>query len=122
MERKYRMNNLANKLILNYEKNPNKVCIIQKDKCITFKELYNIVANFKEYLLKKGIKKGDKVLVLVPMSIELYSALLAVWSIGAIPCFMDAGFIKSGMQKNDFDDIVAIIGITKYIAYHKCIF
>lgn len=111
------MNNLANKLILNYEKNPNKVCIIQKDKSVTYKDLYNIVANFKEYLIKKGIKKGDKVLVLVPMSIELYSALLAVWAIGAIPCFMDAGFIKSGMQKNDFDDITAIIGITKYIAY-----
>ena len=53
------MNNLANKLILNYEKNPNKVCIIQKDKSVTYKDLYNIVANFKEYLIKKGIKKGD---------------------------------------------------------------
>ena len=111
------MNNLANKLVQNYEKIPNKICLIEKDKVVTYKELYNIVSNFKDYLLKQGIKKGDKVLVLVPMSIELYAALLSVWSIGAVPCFMDAGFIKSGMHKNDFDDVNAIIGITKYIMY-----
>lgn len=111
------MNNLADKLIQNYKNMPDKVCIIQKENKITYKDLYNIVANFKEQLEKDGIKKGDKVLVLVPMSIELYVSLLAVWAIGAVPCFMDEGFIKSGMNKNDFNDINAIIGTTKYILY-----
>lgn len=111
------MNNLAEKLIENYEKMPDKICLIQKDKKITYKDLYNMVSNFKKYLENKGIKKGQKILVLVPMSIELYVTLLAVWSIGAIPCFMDAGFIKQGIYKNDFLDINAIIGIDKYIIY-----
>ena len=51
------------------------------------------------------------------MSLELYISLFAIWSIGAIPCFMDAGFIQNGMKKNEFDDISAIIGNTKYILY-----
>jgi len=111
------MNNLANKLIQNCEKMPDKVCLVQKDRKITYKDLKNMVSNFKDYLEKQGIEKGQKVLVLVPMSIELYVTLLAVWTIGAVPCFMDAGFIRSGMHKNDFDDINAVIGITKYIVY-----
>lgn len=111
------MNNLASKLIQNYEKMPDKVCLVQKDRKITYKDLHNMVSNFKDYLEKTGIKKGQKVLVLVPMSIELYVTLLALWAIGAVPCFMDAGFIKGGIHKNDFDDINAVIGITKYIVY-----
>ena len=51
------------------------------------------------------------------MSCELYVSLIAVWSLGAICCFMDAGFIKNNMSKNDFDDISAIIGNTKYLLY-----
>ena len=111
------MNNLSYKLIENYNKIPQKVCLIQDNKKITYKDLYIQVANFKEYLEKRGIKKGQKILVLVPMSIELYISLLAIWAIGAIPSFMDAGFIKNGMKRNKFDDINAIIGISKYILY-----
>ncbi len=109
--------NLANKLLENYAKNPNKICIIQGNEKITYRELYNKVSNFKKYLENKGIKKENKVLVLVPMSIELYVTLIAIWSIGATPCFMDAGFIKNGMKKNEFDEVEAVVGISKYILY-----
>lgn len=111
------MKNLASKLIENCEKMPDKICLIQKEKKVTYKELYQMVSSFKNYLEKQKIRSGQKVLVLVPMSIELYVILLSVWSIGAVPCFMDAGFIRSGMHKNDFDNINAIIGTTKYIMY-----
>lgn len=111
------MDNLAYRLIENYEKNPKKVCLIQGKRKVTYEDLYKKVANFKYYLDDIGIKKMQKVLILVPMSIELYVTLLAVWAIGAIPCFMDAGFIKNGMKNNDFDDINALIGIKKYILY-----
>ena len=111
------MNNLASKLIQNCEKMPDKICLVQKERKVTYKDLKNMVSNFKDYLEKKGIKKGQKVLVLVPMSIELYVTLISVWAIGAVPCFMDAGFIRNGMHKNDFDDINAVIGITQYIVY-----
>lgn len=109
--------NLANNLIQNYHKIPNKICLIQNNDKVTYKELYERVAKFTELLKYKGIKQGSNVLVLVPMSIDLYITLLAIWSIGATACFMDAGFIKNGMKKNKFKEIDSIIGITKYLIY-----
>lgn len=109
--------NLSQRIIENYENFPNKIALIQKNEEITYKELYFKIANFKEYLKNQGIEKGNKVLVLVPMSIELYVTLFSLWSIGATACFMDAGFIKNGMKNNEFNEIDCIIGISKYILY-----
>jgi acyl-coenzyme A synthetase/AMP-(fatty) acid ligase len=111
------MNNLAFKLIQNYKNNPDKICLVQGGSQITYKDLYDKVKEFKKYLLSKGIKKESKVLVLVPMSINLYVTLISLWTIGAVPCFMDAGFIKNGMKKNEFANVDGLIGITKYLLY-----
>lgn len=111
------MNNLAEKLIHNYENNSDIVCLVQANEKLNYKELYEKVCGFKKVLIKNGITKGSKVLVLVPMSIELYVTLISLWTIGATPCFMDAGFIKSGMKNNEFDDIEAVVGIKKYLLY-----
>ena len=81
------MNNLAGSLIRNFEIKPDKVCLVQEGQKITYKNLYEKVVAFKHVMKEKGITKGSKVLVLVPMSIELYVTLISLWSIGAIPCF-----------------------------------
>ena len=109
--------NLAVRLAKNYMEKEDKICLVQGDRKVTYKELYENVARFENYLKTKGIEKGDRVLVLVPMSIELYVTLLASWSLGAIPVFMDAGFIRSHVKKNDFEDIKCVVGISKYILY-----
>lgn len=111
------MNNLAFKLIQNYKNNPDKICLVQGNNHTTYKDLYDKVKEFKKYLLSKGIKKGSKVLVLVPMSTNLYVTLISLWTIGAVPCFMDAGFIKNGMKKNEFANVDGLVGITKYLLY-----
>ena len=109
--------NLADNLLKNYNEKPNKICLIQNDRKITYKELYMEVSKFKKYLEEKGVTKNSKILILVPMSIDLYITLLSLWSIGATCCFMDAGFIKSGIIKNEFLEIDGIIGISKYLLY-----
>lgn len=109
--------NLSNQLVINSKQMNNKKCLINDDESVTYQDLYGKVAGFSKYLKSLGLKKGDKILVLVPMSIDLYITLLSVWAIGATACFMDAGFIKSGMKNNDFADISAVIGITKFILY-----
>lgn len=111
--------NLADNLLNNFQINPDKICLIEKDIKIDYKALYNRVSNFALYLKKQGIKKEDNILVLIPMSINLYVTLLALWSIGASACFMDAGFIKNGMKKNEFKEVNGIIGISKYLIYSK---
>ena len=109
--------NLSNNLIENYKKIPNKICLIIKDRNIKYIELCKKFSIFKKYLETKNIKKGDKILVLVSMSIELYVTLLSIWSIGATACFMDAGFINIEMTKNEFNEVEGIIGVTKYLLY-----
>ena len=109
--------NLANNLVINYKKVPNKICLVENNDKVTYKELYERVSGFTDFLKNKGVIQGSKVLVLVPMSINLYITLLSIWSLGATACFMDAGFIKNGMKKNKFEEIDSVVGITKYIVY-----
>ena len=111
------MNNLADKLILNYDKFPEKIILIQDERKYTYSDLYLRVILLKNYLRDNGLKENSKILILQTMSIELYIILLAIWSIGAIPCFMDAGFIKNNINNNEFEEINAIIGNTKYLLY-----
>ena len=56
---------------------------------LTFKELYQQVGEFAGALEQKGIKAGDRVLLLIPMSIELYVSLLALFWIGATVVLVD---------------------------------
>ena len=109
--------NLAYSLVKKYENMPNKICLIEKNTSVDFSKLYKKVSCFSNYLRNQGIKKESNVLVLVPMSINLYVTLLSLWSIGATACFMDAGFIRSGMKRNKFEEIDCVIGITKYLLY-----
>ena len=111
------MNNLAGSLVENFEKHSRHVCLIEGEWKLNYKELYEKVTAFRQVILDNGITRGSKVLVLVPMSIELYVTLISLWTVGAIPCFMDEGFIKKGMKNNDFDDIQAIVGVKKYLLY-----
>lgn len=49
--------------------------------------------------LKKGIQKGDKVLVFVPMGIELYRIMLGLFYIGACPVFLDEWVSKDRLKE-----------------------
>lgn len=57
---------------------------------ITWSELNRKVALVAGGLLDFGIKPGDIVMIYMPMSLELYLALLAVGRIGAIAAFLES--------------------------------
>ena len=68
---------------------PDNVAIIEGVNNITYGQLEMQVKNYAAYLLKKGIKPGDRILVFVPMGINLYKTVLAVFHIGAVAVFLD---------------------------------
>ncbi len=68
---------------------PDAVAIIEGVNNITYGQLEMQVKNYAAYLLKKGIKPGDRILVFVPMGINLYKTVLAVCHIGAVAVFLD---------------------------------
>ena len=51
---------------------------------LSYKELQERTILIKNWLLSKNIKKGDKILLLLPLSTELYITVIALFRIGAI--------------------------------------
>jgi acyl-CoA synthetase (AMP-forming)/AMP-acid ligase II len=68
---------------------PNNIAIIDNNKQITYNDLKLAVNNKGIELNNKGITQGDKILVFIPMSIELYIFLLATFKTGAVAVFVD---------------------------------
>ncbi len=68
---------------------PTNKAIISNKKSISYQELDYAIQHKADELLAKGIKKGDKILVFIPMSISLYVFLLATFKIGAVAVFVD---------------------------------
>ncbi|NVK53527.1 MAG: acetate--CoA ligase [Flavobacteriaceae bacterium] len=72
---------------------------------ITYKQLYERVNQFANVLKDKGVKKGDRVCIYVPMIPELAIAVLACARIGAIHSVVFAGFSSTALATriNDCD-------------------
>ncbi len=59
---------------------------------ISFRELHQSVCRFANLLLSRGVKKGDRVCIYMPMIPEAAFAMLACARIGAIHSVVFAGF------------------------------
>ncbi len=93
------INNIVEILFQNAEKFPDKPAIIHKKEKITYGQLAQEVKDYAQYFLSKGINKGDNVLIFVPMSIELYKILSAIFYIGATAVFVDAWADKNRLSQ-----------------------
>lgn len=78
----------GNKLALIWEPNDPKQRFVR----YTYRELYEQVCQFSNALKAKGIQKGDRVCIYMPMIPELTIAVLACARIGAIHSVIFAGF------------------------------
>ena len=107
-------NNIVEILFENAQKYPEKLAIIHKKEKITYGKLTQDVKDYAQYFLSKGIKKGDNVLIFVPMTIELYKILSAIFYIGATAVFVDAW-----ADKNRLDQALTIVPCKAFIACPK---
>jgi acetyl-CoA synthetase len=87
---------------------PDKVAIIfeaddGKITKITYKQLYHRVCQLANALKAHGIKKGDRVLVYMPMSIEVVVAMQACARIGATHSVVFGGFSAKSLQERIID-------------------
>ncbi len=81
------MDKIKNKIAYYWEgDNPDEA------KTYTYGDLYNLVNKFAAVLKAQGISKGDRVIIYLPMTIELPVALLACARIGAIHSVVFGGF------------------------------
>ncbi len=64
----------------------------------TYQMLFSEVCRLANVLKKKGVKKGDRVSIYLPMLPELVIAVLACARIGAIHCVVFSGFSSVSLQ------------------------
>ncbi|HIG50106.1 MAG TPA: acetate--CoA ligase, partial [Gammaproteobacteria bacterium] len=72
-------------------------------KSITYQELYESVCRFANALKERGIKKGDRVCIYMPMIPEAAYAMLACARIGAIHSVVFGGFSPESLKDRILD-------------------
>ena len=73
------------------------------DKSYTYKELHKEVSRFANVLKKHNVKKGDVVIIYMPMIPELSIAVLACARIGAIHSVVFGGFSSDSLNSRILD-------------------
>ncbi|MCB0802491.1 MAG: acetate--CoA ligase [Flavobacteriales bacterium] len=99
-----KLNITENVLDRHLEKRGDKIALLwepnnptEKHQEITYRKLYERVCEFSNALKAQGIKKGDRVVLYMPMVPELAIACLACARIGAIHSVVFAGFSAVAM-------------------------
>ena len=91
------------------EKKSSQIAIIWEgddpsvSKSITYQELYESVCRFANALKDRGIKKGDRVCIYMPMIPEAAYAMLACARIGAIHSVVFGGFSPESLKDRILD-------------------
>jgi acetyl-CoA synthetase len=101
----------------------NKVALIWEgepgdSRKYTYQQLYEEVCKFANVLKKKGVKKGDRVTIYMPMIPELPIALLACARIGAIHSIVFGGFSADALRDR-IQDASATVLITTDASYRS---
>ena len=69
---------------------PSRVALIHRGATLAYGDFRMRVERRAAELRRRGVAKGDRVVLFVPMGIPLYEILLAVFAIGAVAVFLDA--------------------------------
>ncbi|WP_147373042.1 AMP-binding protein, partial [Calidithermus terrae] len=90
--------NLVELLLERARAHPDKPAILEEGGTLSYGELVAGASGLAARLRAKGIGRGDRVLVLVPMSAQLYLTLAALWSLGAVVVFVDPGLGRPAFE------------------------
>ncbi len=90
--------NIVDHFLASADKFPEKTAIVSVSGNISFRELALQVKDTSAYFLSKGIQKGDRVMIFVPMSNDLYRIVLALFNIGATAVFLDEWVSKKRLE------------------------
>ncbi|MGA2174716.1 MAG: acetate--CoA ligase [Verrucomicrobiota bacterium] len=93
----------ANKAALIWEGEPAGPGIPGEERTYTYKQLHHEVCLFANVLKRHGIKKGDRVIIYLPMVPEAAIAMLACARVGAIHSVVFGGFSAQSVADRIFD-------------------
>lgn len=81
--------NIARVLLQQAQQRPHAAALVERGDALTFGELERATARGARALELAGLRAGDRVLLLVPVSIELYVALLSLYRLGLVAVLLD---------------------------------
>jgi acetyl-CoA synthetase len=90
-------NGNADKTAIIFESDEGKVTPV------TYRQMYHRVCQFANGLLSIGVKKGDRVIIYMPMSVDGVVAMQACARIGAIHSVVFGGFSAKSLQERIID-------------------
>ena len=79
------------------------------DKSITYKELFELVSKFGNVLKSRGVQKGDRVSIYMPMIPEAAVAMLACARIGAVHSVVFGGFSPEALKDRILDSDCQVV-------------
>ncbi len=91
------------------KRSPRKTAIVAKNTCLTYAQLADRVKDFSGTLVKKGVRAGDAVGILLPNGCEFATALLAAWKIAAVAVPLHMKFEKQEIARYIADCKVNIL-------------
>jgi len=80
-----------------------------EDKKITYRELHNRVSRLGNILRQRGVKKGDRVCIYMPMIPEAAYAMLACARIGAVHSVVFGGFSPDALKDRILDSDCQVV-------------
>ncbi|MDM8568399.1 acetate--CoA ligase [Thiotrichales bacterium HSG1] len=79
------------------------------DQKVTYRELHEKVCRFANALKARGVKKGDRVCIYLPMIVEAAVAMLACTRIGAVHSIVFGGFSPEALKDRILDSDCQVI-------------
>lgn len=81
--------NIIHALQQNCQRLGEKPIFVEGETAVGYAAFYRSVCAVAAHLQKQGVRPGDKVLVLMPLSTDLYATLCGVWAAGACVVIFD---------------------------------
>lgn len=80
-----------------------------ENKSLTYRELHRQVCKFANVLKSRGVKKGDRISIYMPMVVELAVAMLACARLGAIHSIVFGGFSPTALADRIVDSSCKVL-------------
>jgi acyl-CoA synthetase (AMP-forming)/AMP-acid ligase II len=105
--------NIAQHLERHATEQPNRMALVA-DTQTSFAELWDNADHAAAKLIALGLKTGDRAIVMVPMGIDLYVTLIALWKMGAVAVFIDPW-----IKRKQLSEIARFTGARLYVGSGK---
>jgi acetyl-CoA synthetase len=99
----------ANKAALSWEGEPAADGRPGEERVLTYQQLHREVCRFANVLKRNGIRKGDRVIIYLPMVPEAAVAMLACARIGAVHSVVFGGFSAQSVADRIFDSQAKLV-------------